>query len=232
MRILVVSDIHANFEALSRIPEGFDRVLCLGDLVDYGPDPAPCVAWVQERAAVAIRGNHDNAVASRFDCRCAPVMQEASQKTRELMWQLLGDDELSYLAARPLAADLELDGLRFHLVHATPSEPLYRYLRPSEETRWKAEVESLEADIVLVGHTHLPMLLRIGGKVVLNPGSVGLPSDGDPRAAFAVIEDGVPRLERVEYDVEATVRRLDRKALPLEVVDKLSHLLRVGGARI
>jgi predicted phosphodiesterase len=148
------------------------------------------------------------------------------------MWQLLGADELSYLAARPLTADLELDGLRFHLVHATPSEPLYRYLRPSEETRWKAEVESLEADIVLVGHTHLPMLVRIGDKIVLNPGSVGLPSDGDPRAAFAVIEDGVPRLERVEYDIEATVRRLDRKALPATVVDKLSHLLRVGGARI
>ena len=93
-------------------------------------------------------------------------------------------------------------------------------------------VMALEADIVLVGHTHLPMLVRIGDKIVLNPGSVGLPSDGDPRAAFAVIEDGVPRLERVEYDIEATVRRLDRKALPATVVDKLSHLLRVGGARI
>jgi len=96
-------------------------------------------------------------------------------------------------------------------------------------------VMALEADIVLVGHTHIPMMLRIGDKIVLNPGSVGLPSDGDPRAALAVIEDGVPRLERVEYDIEATeatVRRLDRKALPATVVDKLSHLLRVGGARI
>jgi putative phosphoesterase len=232
MRILVVSDIHANLEALRRIPEGHDRLLCLGDLVDYGPDPAPCIAWVRDRATVAVRGNHDNAVASRVDCRCAPVMQEASQKTREIMWQLLGTDDLSYLAARPLTADLELDGVRFHMVHATPSDPLYRYLRPSDEARWKAELQALEADILLVGHTHLPMLLRVGEKIVLNPGSVGLPSDGDPRAAFAVIEDGVPRLERVEYEVEATVGRLDRKALPATVVDKLSHLLRTGGARI
>jgi len=232
MRILIVSDIHANFEALSRIPEGWDHVLCLGDLVDYGPDPVPCVAWVRERATVAIRGNHDQAVASRVDCRCAPVMQEASQRTRELMWQLLGPDDLGYLSARPLTADLELDGVRFHMVHATPSDPLYRYLRPSDEARWKAEVEALKADILLVGHTHLPMLLQVGEKIVLNPGSVGLPSDGDPRAAFAVIEDGVPRLERVEYDVEATVGRLDRKTLPATVVDKLSRLLRTGGARI
>jgi putative phosphoesterase len=232
MRILVVSDIHGNIEALSRIPEGFDRVLCLGDLVDYGPEPASCIAWVHERAALAVRGNHDHAVASRVDCRCAPVMREASERTRELVWKCLGADQLGYLAARPLTADIELDGVRIRMVHATPSEPLHRYLHPSEEEPWKTEVAPLEADIVLVGHTHVPMMLRVGDKIVLNPGSVGLPSDGDSRAAYAIIEDGVPRLERVEYDVEATVSRLDRRSLPATVVEKLGHLLRTGGARI
>jgi len=83
-------------------------------------------------------------------------------------------------------------------------------MRPAERDRWEAEGSLADADILLVGHTHLPMILRLRKRLVINPGSVGQPRDGDPRAAFAIIEDGEPRLERVKYDVDATVAQLAR----------------------
>ena len=231
MKVLVVSDIHANHEALLRVPDSVDRVLCLGDLVDYGPDPEPCIEWVRKRAEVIVRGNHDEAVAWRTSCGCSPSFRPLSEATRELMWRKLGRADVDFLRTLPLEADVALGGVRFHLVHATPSDPLHTYLRPDEIARWEAEVERIEADVVLVGHTHLPMVLRFGKKVVVNPGSVGQPRDGDPRAAFAIIEDGEPRLERVEYDIEATASSLERSGLSREVVDLLAHVLRKGGEK-
>jgi putative phosphoesterase len=231
MRILVVSDIHANWGALREMPENVDRVLFLGDLVDYGPDPKPCLDWVREREAVAVRGNHDNAVAFRVECGCAPAMREASEETRGLMWDLLGQADLDYLGSLPLTMDITLGGVRFHLVHATPSDPLYTYLRPGQESRWAEEIERVDADVLLVGHTHLPMVIRAGKRILVNPGSVGQPRDGDPRAAFAIVEDGDVRLERAAYDVEETVSALAATALTSGTIESLTVLLRSGGAR-
>ncbi|HTS03369.1 MAG TPA: YfcE family phosphodiesterase [Thermoanaerobaculia bacterium] len=229
MRILVVSDIHANWAALREMPENVDRVLFLGDLVDYGPDPRPCIDWVRDHKAVGVRGNHDNAVAFRVGCGCAPAMRDAAEETRGLMWDLLDPADVAALGALPLAADVTLGGVRFHLVHATPSDPLYTYLRPDQGRRWADEIELVDADVILVGHTHLPMVMRVGKKVVVNPGSVGQPRDGDPRAAFAIVEDGEPRLERVTYDVEETVEALASRALTSRTVGSLSRVLRSGG---
>jgi putative phosphoesterase len=230
MRILVVSDIHANYAALREMPENVDRVLCLGDLVDYGPDPKPCIDWVRDRKALGVRGNHDNAVAFRVSCGCAPAMREASEETRSLMWDLLDPADLDFLGSQPLTATVTLGGVRFHLVHAMPSDPLYTYLGPDQEMRWAEEVGSVDADILLVGHTHLPMVMRVGKKLVVNPGSVGQPRDGDPRAAYAVVEDGEPRLKRAAYDVRATVNALTTKALTNQTVESLTRLLRSGSA--
>ena len=228
MRVLVVSDIHANWEALRAAPEGFDKVLCLGDLVDYGPDPAPCLQWVHDRDAFCVRGNHDEAVAHAVSCRCGEAMREASERTREIMRDELDATQLALLGSRPLRAPVELGGVRFELMHATPSDPLYTYLRPAAKERWAEEVARIDADVILVGHTHLPMVLRFGKKIVVNPGSVGQPRDGDPRAAFAIIDDGEPRLERREYDIEATVEALSRRGLPSPVFTQLAGLLRTG----
>ncbi len=228
MKILVVSDIHANWEALRRVPDPCDAALFIGDLVDYGPQPRECITWMREHAAAVVAGNHDYAVAHRVSARCAPRFQPLADATAELMGRLLGEEELAYLRGFPLTADLTLGGIRFHLVHAAPSDPLYTYLPPSEAARWAAEVEKIDADVILVGHTHLPMILRVNSKIVLNPGSVGQPRERDPRAAYAIIEDGEPSLHRVEYDIEATVAALERRELPPEVVEPLAHVLRTG----
>jgi putative phosphoesterase len=229
MKTLVVSDIHANFEALRQLPEDVDEVFCLGDVVDYGPEPGPCIDWLKERRAVVVRGNHDHAVATGAWCGSADPFREASADTREQMWKVLDQSELDYLEGLPFEQEVSRGGLRFFLVHATPSHPLNPYVRPEEARRWEQEVARVDADVLLVGHTHLPMILRFGRKLVVNPGSVGQPRDGDPRASFAIIEDGVPRLERVAYDVEASVRALKAQSLPDSVFRKLASLLRSGG---
>jgi putative phosphoesterase len=227
-RILVVSDVHANFEALRALPDTFEHVLCLGDLVDYGPDPKSCLDWLRDRDAIVVRGNHDEAVASRESCRCNMSMRAESEATRQVMWRVLRPLERDYLGTLPIQADVLLGGLRFHLVHATPSDPLYTYVRPDDRKRWEEEMAKIDADILLVGHTHLPMILRFGKKLIVNPGSVGQPRDGDPRASYAVIEDGEPRLERVAYDIEATIRALQGRELPPAIFDRLARILRTG----
>jgi putative phosphoesterase len=228
VRVLVVSDIHANFEALCRVPERYDHVLCLGDVVDYGPEPKPCLNWLRERRALVVRGNHDHAVGLRIPVRCAPRAHVAAEETRAEMERLLDQADLDYLRGLPCVARVTLGGVAFQLVHATPSDPLFPYLGPEARERWLRELSTIDADVLLVGHTHLPMVLRNGSRMVVNPGSIGQPRDGDPRAAFAIFEDGVARLERVNYDIERTVARLAALALSAPVFRQLADLLRTG----
>jgi putative phosphoesterase len=215
---------------LRRLSEDVDHVLCLGDLVDYGPDTGPCLRWLRDRRAVVVRGNHDLAVGYGASDGVPEPYRRLSETTREFTLRALDPADLDYLRSLPASKTLKLGGVRFHLVHATPSDPYYAHVPPAQRARWAEEAERAGADVLLVGHTHLPMVLRLGRRLVVNPGSVGQPRDGDPRAAYAIVEDGEPRLLRAEYDVEATVSALARSGLPADVVERLARTLRSGGA--
>ena len=230
MKTLVLSDIHGNLAALRRVldTQSRDRVLCLGDLVDYGPHPKECVEFVRDQEWVTVRGNHDQAVAALTSCRCSEAFRPLSEATREMNCRLLGPEHTAFLGSRPLQVDVAVDGLRCRLVHATPTDPMYRYLRPTEVAAWEAELAAVDADVLLTGHTHLPVILHVGRKIVLNPGSIGQPRDGDPRAAFAVIEDGEARLERIAYDLASTVTALAGTGLEQSVFQKLATVLQTG----
>jgi predicted phosphodiesterase len=121
-----------------------------------------------------------------------------------------------------------LDGLRFHLVHATPRDPMDEYLAADADA-WKKRLENIEADFVCVGHTHIPFHLDLGQWQLLNPGSVGQPRDGDPRASYAVIENGKVHMRRIDYDIEATVKQLEQSELDKELIEMASSVLRSGG---
>lgn len=231
MRVLVASDLHGNEAALTAVSraEEPDVVLCLGDLVDYGPAPGACIAWVRANAVATVRGNHDDALVRGVRCQCGPDVQRLSDATQDLARRVLGPEDVTWLGTLPLEARVTIGGVRFHLVHATPADPLFTYLRAGEVDSWERAVEAVDADVVLVGHTHLPMVLRVGSKLVVNPGSVGQPRDGDARAAYAVVDDGVPALRRAEYDVEQTVRALAASGLAPAVARALSGVLRTGG---
>jgi putative phosphoesterase len=227
VRILVVSDIHANWPALAAIDEPHDVCLCLGDLVDYGPDPGPCVRWAMEHAHHGIRGNHDHGVAQGVPITGDRGYRYLTRCSRPLMWEALSPDERRYLLQLPLTKRLTLGGKRFLLVHGTPRDPLDEYLMKDPAT-WAKRVQKADADIVCVGHSHMQFNLLADGIVVLNPGSVGQPRDGDPRAAYAVIEDGRIELKRVAYAVEETIRRVEAMDMPDRAKEMLCHALRAG----
>lgn len=234
MRILVISDIHANWPALEAVigAEPYDRLMVGGDLVSYGPHPCEVIDFVQAHATVCVRGNHDEALAHGVDCRCAPASKPLAEATRAIHRTLLFPSQAGYLGSLPFIGKLSADGKTLFSVHASPREHLYRYtLTPdAPDAHLRAEITGVNDDFVLLGHTHFPMIRRVGDQIVVNPGSVGQPRDGDPRASYAVIVDGVPELRRAAYDVERTVRDLRVMSILPAIADALVSLLRNGKA--
>jgi putative phosphoesterase len=227
VRTLIVSDIHGNWPALQAIDEPCDVCLCLGDLVDYGPDPAPCVRWAMARAHYAIRGNHDHGAAQGIPVNGDSGYRYLTRVTRPYVWEALGPEERRYLLQLPLTRRFTLDGRRFLLVHATPRDPLDEYLLKDPRT-WAKRLRNVEADVICVGHSHIQFNLEVDGAVVLNPGSVGQPRDGDPRAAYAVIDENRIELKRVAYPVEQTVARVAAAPVPERAKRLLIHSFRHG----
>jgi putative phosphoesterase len=228
-RTLVISDIHGNFAALEAVAaiERCDRVVCLGDIVGYGPEPRSCVRWIAQHAEIAVQGNHDRALSDGSPPGCRPQFQWLADAMAPLGRKQLAQQEITWLGGLPRWAFLHLSGLKFMFVHATPLDPLYQYLGPDPEA-WSRELATIDADIVVVGHTHLQFDLDLGDKRVVNPGSVGQPKDGDPRAAYAVIDEGEVRLGRTPYPVERTVSALAASGAPRAAVEDLTLLLQSG----
>jgi putative phosphoesterase len=229
MRILVVADIHANWPALQAIQEPYDVCLCLGDLVDYGVDPAPCIDWVRRQAHHAVRGNHDHGAAQNVSVAGQNGYRYLTRITRPLTRRRLAEDDLRFLAQLPLTRVVTLEETRFFLVHATPRDPLDEYAPPDPEF-WAKRLEHVEADVVCVGHTHQPYVLEVANKLIINPGSVGQPRDGDPRAAYALVEDYNVQLKRVEYPVDATIEAIRQSDLTDADKDVLVEVFRSGNA--
>ncbi len=229
MRILIISDVHANIEALRALNERYDRLICLGDLVDYGPSPREALQFLREHASYVVRGNHDTAVGYRVDCQCVPPYRELSIATREYMWQVLSEEELAYLRSLPVNLTLEVGGARFYLCHAAPSNNLYRYLPyESPEAVWQEEAGRVNADFILIGHTHQQFVKPVGQKTFLNPGSLGQPKDVGPVACYAIWEDGQVELKRIPYPYRETIAKIERTPLAPDIQQKLKTVLEGG----
>ena len=229
MRILLVADIHANWPALQALNEPHDVCFFLGDLVDYALEPAPCVDWVRANARFAVRGNHDHGAAQNVVVNGHTGYKWLTALTRPLTRERLGEPDFRYLSRLPLTCTTTQDDTRFLLVHATPRDPLDEYA-PAEVEFWRRRLQNVDADVVCVGHTHQPYVLEVGDKLVINPGSVGLPRDGDPRASYAVLEDYKVDLKRVEYRVEDAVAVVLASPLPGAAKEMLAEALRTGAA--
>jgi putative phosphoesterase len=227
MRILLLSDIHSNWPALQAVRERGDLCLFLGDLVDYGGEPKPCVEWVKDNSSHAIRGNHDHGAAQDVDINGGMGFKYLSSVTRPLTRARLGEEDLRYLADLPVTQSLVLDGRRFLLVHATPRDPLDEFAPPDAEF-WARRLQGVEADVVCVGHTHYQYVLEVNGTLVINPGSVGLQRDGDPRVGYALLEHRKVEFRRVEYPYEEAVRSIDDSPLPAKAKTMLAAVYRTG----
>lgn len=216
MRILVVSDIHGNWPALAAIlrREPFDVCLNIGDLVDYGPFARECVRWARENCAeTSVRGNHDHGVCQGIGVTGDHGYRFLTRVSRPYQWSALDAEDRRFLTQLPVTRRLTLDGKRFLLVHGTPRDPLDEYVMRDVPV-WTKRVENADADIVCVGHTHMQFFIPGEPTSVLNPGTVGQPRDGDPRPAYAIIEDNQVKLKRIEYDPEETLGAFDQLDVP------------------
>lgn len=218
MKVVIISDIHANQAALDALPEReFDQLWCLGDLVDYGPRPDEVVQWVKRKAAVAVRGNHDHAAGFSVDPRCSPPFKKLAAETLLYTQEVCSEVSLQFLRELPVQREVTIESTRFYLVHATPTDPLFGYC-PEQSERWQREVEWIDADVLIVGHTHTPFIRTVGKATIVNPGSLGQPKTGRPLACYAVWEDGKVSLREYPYPIGETIQQI--RLMPLFAGDQ------------
>ena len=228
MRVAVLSDIHGNLHALEAVlaAVSVDEVWCLGDVVGYGARPNECCELVRERASVCLAGNHDLVVVGTLG------IEEFSHDAADAAaWARgrLTEENRAWLAGLPSTTQRE----GTLLAHASPRDPVWEYVLSNDVAI--ASLEATEAPLVLVGHSHVALDLGLvdgeltGGlapagleldlaaaRWLLNPGSVGQPRDGDPRAAWLLIDFEAQRatFERVDYDIAATQAEIREAGLP------------------
>ena len=240
MRALIVSDIHSNLEALTAVIDdangsgGFDEVWALGDLVGYGPDPVAVIELLRRHDAQCVAGNHDLTASGKMG-----VEQFNGYAAEAARWTTgqLGRKDVEYLRGLPLR--LEMHG--FTAVHGSPRDPVWEYVVNSAAAL--AAFEDIETRLCLVGHSHVPFVCRLeggapafrlatgrpedlsDGRAIVNPGSVGQPRDGDPRASYAVYDSdtGTVTHRRVEYNIAATQRKMHERGLPDYLAERLSY---------
>lgn len=237
--LAIISDIHSNTTALQAVLEdiharGVEQIVCLGDIIGYGPDPGPCLDLVQEHCQTVILGNHDYAVLyepARFNLGAESAVfwtrqkleQEQDTELAMKRWQFLGQLEVR----RTLdGAPYGVDSLCF--VHGSPRRPINEYMFPDDiynnPTKITGAFERFE-HLCFVGHTHVPGVFTdspdfynpddlegvyeiSGSKALVNVGSVGQPRDRDPRSCYVLLEEGKIRFVRVEYDWQQTLQKV------------------------
>jgi putative phosphoesterase len=227
MKIVIISDLHGNWEALRALPEKYDELWVLGDLVNYGPEPAAVVNFVKEKATVVVRGNHDNSIGYDEDPCCTPRYQKMAETTRRYTASVLDPKQKDFLRQLPLHQELKRGNTHLYLCHAKPSDPLYGYC-PEDSKDWPLELNRVDREVLLVGHTHTPFIRHVGNRVVVNPGSLGQPKTGKPDACYAVWEKGTFELKSFPYDVDKTVGRIQALSFPKDVENDLITVLKTG----
>ena len=236
----MVSDIHSNLEALKSVISdaeskgGFDEIWSLGDLVGYGPDPVACVDLIRNYQNKSVSGNHDLAAVGRlslegFNDHAAAANRWTAQQLRK--------DQVEYLFNLPLKIEL----YDFTLVHGSPRDPIWEYVVSSDI----ANISFMHFDTnwCIVGHSHIPFVCRPAendvkwssfpidspvllnpDRMIINPGGVGQPRDGDPRASYVVYDSEVSSLMhcRVEYDIPKTQEKMRQQGLSKFLINRLS----------
>ena len=241
MRILVISDIHANdtaFEAVLKHSEGqWDFVWCLGDVVGYGPDPNECVERLKTLPQLCLAGNHDWAALNRLDIKTFnPDARRAVEWTQDTL-TAENTEFLEHLPVTFVIGD-------YTLVHASPREPIWEYiLEPSIAA---LNFPHFETPYCFVGHTHQPVIYTMdeaessaqsnlpryneshtlnGQRQIINPGSIGQPRDQNPDAAYGILDltSGVFEHRRIPYNIRAVQRRMLDYNLPERLITRLEH---------
>jgi len=233
MRVLIISDIHGNSDALKTVleKERYDAVWFLGDLTDYGPEPHLVLDTLRDlKPEIWVTGNHDYANAYGVDCKCGEKTHALSVYTRENISQkFLSKEDIIFLKTLPLHRRANIDGREYYFVHGCPANPLYGYMFDFMPECMRNELGGeIHVNALLFGHTHFPVLGRYEDMMYLNPGSVGQPRDGDWRASYAIYENGEVHLKRIEYPVEKTIEKIKVRVKNKVFREMLIKILKEG----
>jgi len=242
LRAAVLSDIHSNRQALEAVlaaveEADVEEVWCLGDMVGYGAEPDACTALVRERSDVCLAGNHDLAVLGGLDIA---TFSEGAAAAVEWTRENVSEETLAFLAELDPAGSREEIGL----FHASPRDPIWEYVLAGDQA--EAGFAAMEQRVGLIGHSHIALFFVTppggrpayaqgreatdgfevelpDGRWLLNPGSVGQPRDGDPRAAWMELDTEAwrARWHRVPYDVEVAAAAIREAGLPVTLADRL-----------
>lgn len=239
MRIALISDIHANLEALQAVLNDIEKqkadvIHCLGDVVGYGSDPSACLTLVDKTCEIKLIGNHDHAALGESSTEdYSPVAKVAADWTRKM----LSDKDISIMESFTVEETVE----DAHLVHASPFEPLeFHYILSPQDARHA--FPCLKKQLCFFGHTHVPMIFtevknglprqKIGhsfvpdtdGRYLINIGSVGQPRDNDPRAAYVIHDTATGDVEyhRITYDIKTTQEKMEQARLPELLIERLA----------
>ncbi|WP_340818019.1 metallophosphoesterase family protein [Methanolobus sp. WCC4] len=228
MKILLISDIHGNKEALDTVLQvPHDMVICLGDLADYGPSPSECIDHIIQQGIETVLGNHDAAVGSGIDCGCGYKYKHLSQSTRDYTWENTTEEQMAFLRQLPFNIEKEIDGLKLYFTHGSPRSN-FEYIRPeTTEEELEEMVSDIDADVLFIGHSHVPFVRTHKDMLVINPGSVGQPRDGDWHASCAVFDTTSKETEllRLEYDMYRTCTKIE---INMPNADELTAILKRG----
>ncbi|MGI5859907.1 MAG: metallophosphoesterase family protein [Tepidanaerobacteraceae bacterium] len=232
MRILIIADIHGNWEALQSIVEAetYDILICAGDIVDFGSRPRKCVDYIKNNCNIAVMGNHDWAVADNSDPGAVnDTWRSICRKSGFITRKQLGVTNLKYLLDLPVKRHVKINGEYFFIIHGAPSNPLGKYVeRSASVDELDYEFGRVDAKYIIIGHSHFPMLKKIRDKYIINPGSVGQPRDGYNTASYVVLEDGEILFKRIAYDIDSSLKGYNNWRLTKEEYEQLAQLLKTG----
>jgi len=218
VKIAVISDIHGNLIALNTVLEEIDnmKILCCGDLVGYNPWPNEVVEVVIDNKIISVMGNHDFATITGNTEDFNSIATGAIEWTREKIKK----SNIKFLESLPL----NYKGENFLIVHGSPRDPLNEYVY-LEHPYIGSFLEGIRQDILILGHTHVPFVKKFSDKVIFNPGSVGQPRDGNPKASYAILDTEKKEVEikRVSYNIKEVADKIIKENLPEELAMRLFY---------
>ncbi|MBU2590005.1 MAG: metallophosphatase family protein [Nanoarchaeota archaeon] len=226
MKIALISDIHANLEAFEEVLKDIKKrniknILCAGDIVGFGANPNECCKLVKDNNIVSVKGNFDVDVITLKDAK-----KYDENLVTSLQWtnKQLTDKNKDFLIKLPKMNSINLKDLKILLVHASVTDPFHgRITQQTSDDVLREELRRSKSNILVIGHTHIPMVKRLNNSLIINPGSVGQPRDNRNLASYAILETEVKSVNivRIKYDIDTASKKIITSGLPRHLADRL-----------
>jgi len=227
-KVAVIADIHSNIIALQEVirhVKNSDLILCAGDLIGYNPWPNECIRLIQQNRVQSVIGNHDAAIVAGSNDIMNPQAKFALQYTH----QIISDENVEYLSSFSKKLTIQVEDVKLCIYHGSPLFPLKQYVYPwAPQGFLRMLVDMAESDILILGHTHIPMVFNFDDKLLINPGSVGQPRDKNPQASYMILQIEGERINVEQHRVDYNIDVVMSKIIEVGLSTFLAHRLKRG----